>query len=116
VLGKRYEFFTLEKVHRHRPLFQLRIRGANDSRLVLEFRPGQRALAAELAARLRRALPPGRPAAPPTPVTETASPNAAGAEADETGEPTEPGWMPEAPAPPASDVDTDTAAAFWGDR
>jgi hypothetical protein len=57
VLGKRYSSFTLEKVHPHRLLFQLRVRGTNDARLVLEFRPGHRALGAELAARLTRALP-----------------------------------------------------------
>ena len=110
VLGKRYEFFTLEKVHRRRPLFQLRVRGANDSRLVLEFRPGQRSLAAELAARLRRALPPGRPdtTAPTEPVpVPTAT----------TGEPTEPeGALPPTPPGAGPDVDSDTAAAFWGDR
>ena len=50
---------------RHRPLLQLRIRGANGSRLVLEFRPGHRALAAELATRLARAAPGGRRADAP---------------------------------------------------
>ena len=70
VLGKRYAFFTLERTRRLRPLFQLRIRGANDSRLVLEFRPRQRSVAAELAARLTPSpgaggTDPG-PAEPPT--------------------------------------------------
>jgi len=107
VLGKRYSFFTLEKVHRHRPLFQLRVRGANDSRLVLEFRPGQRGVAAELVARLTRALPPAQPeSSPSTPVPRF--PSAA------TGEPTVPGGPP--PEAPAPDLDSETAVAFWGDR
>jgi hypothetical protein len=65
VLGKRYSSFTVEKVHPHRLLFQIRIRGANDAHLVLEFRPGHRGLASELVARLTRALP---AAEAPTPV------------------------------------------------
>jgi hypothetical protein len=52
VVGKRYETFTLEKVKRHRPLRQITVRAANGSRMVFEFRPGQRALAGELIARL----------------------------------------------------------------
>jgi hypothetical protein len=73
VLGKRYSSFTLEKVHRHRLLFQLRIRGANDARLVLEFRPGHRALASELAARLTRALPAAEAPPPARRGTEASS-------------------------------------------
>jgi len=102
VLGKRYPFFWLEKVHRHRPLFQIRIRGANDSRLVLEFRPGHRGLAAELVARLTRALPPpdgvsGRRAVTPQPATPPAS-------------------QPTTATEPGTGLDVDTAAAFWGER
>jgi hypothetical protein len=92
VLGKRYSFFALEEVHRHRPLFQLRLRGANDSRLVLEFRPGQRALAAELEARLTRDQTPGRlesaTAGAPSEATDAAG-------ADGAVEPAEP------PVPPS---------------
>jgi hypothetical protein len=76
VLGKRYTSFTLEKVHRHRLLFQLRIRGANDARLVLEFRPGHRDVANELVARLTRALPAAREPAP-APAAEPARDTAA---------------------------------------
>jgi hypothetical protein len=100
VLAKRYSFFTLEKVHRHRPLFQIRIRGANDSRLVLEFRPGQRSVAAELVARLTRALPPAR--SEPTAAAHATMPGDA-----------------RPPAPPSDaepDVDRDTATAFWGEH
>jgi hypothetical protein len=100
VLGKRYSFFTLEKVHRNRPLFQIRIRGSNDSRLVLEFRPGQRSVAAELVARLTRALPPAR-----------SQPSATAPE-------NTPGDAPAATPPSGAepDADRDTAAAFWGEH
>lgn len=105
ILGKRFSFFTLEKVHRHRPLFQIRMRGANDSRFVLEFRPGHRELASELTASLRRALPAatGAPASG-APTTTTASPGTASGTASPT------------PAGPERDADADTAAAFWGER
>lgn len=52
VLGKRYDFFTLDAVKRMRPLFQLRVTGANGRKQVLEFRPGQRTLGAQLASRM----------------------------------------------------------------
>jgi hypothetical protein len=52
VLGKRYEFFALERTRRRRILLQVVLRGENDTRLVLEFRPSQRALGRALAARL----------------------------------------------------------------
>jgi hypothetical protein len=51
VVGKRYETFTLEQVKRHRPLLQITVLAANGSRMVFEFRRGQRALAGELIAR-----------------------------------------------------------------
>jgi hypothetical protein len=60
VLGKRYDFFTLEAVKKLRPLLQVRIKGANGSRQVLEFRPGQRGLGGELARRLGSTPPPPR--------------------------------------------------------
>ena len=64
VLGKRYETFTLERVRRHRPLLQVAFRATNGSRMVFEFRRGQREVAGELIARLT----PRPPAAPvPTP-------------------------------------------------
>jgi hypothetical protein len=99
VLGKRYSFLALERVHRHRPLFQIRIRGVSDSRLVLEFGPGQRSIAAELVGRLTRALPPAR-------TEEDAAPESAVAATEPAG----------AAHSPGSGVDHDTAAAFWGER
>ncbi len=85
VLGKRYDFFTLEKVKRLRPLFQLRVTGANGSKQVLEFRPGQRGLGAEIASRV-------------------ASPGeSSGAAAKAPA------------APPADDASDATSAAVWGD-
>jgi hypothetical protein len=95
VLGKRYTSFTVEKVHRHRPLFQLRIRGPNEARMVFEFRPGHRGLASELVARLTRALPAAEP------VSTNAAPAGGPAAAPAGGNPAR---------------DRDTAAAFWGDR
>ncbi len=132
VLGKRYAFFTLERTRRLRPLFQLRIRGANDSRLVLEFRPRQRSVAAELAARLTPSpgaggTDPG-PAEPPTTRTSTemlppkktrkqkreARKQEKAARKQETRQQAEAstatGTEPETPDP-----DRDTAVAFWGD-
>jgi hypothetical protein len=53
VLGKRFDFFTLEGVKKVRPLLQVRVKGANGSRQVLEFRPGQRGLGAELVSRVK---------------------------------------------------------------
>lgn len=108
VLGKRFSFFTLEKVHRHRPLFQIRMRGANDSRLVLEFRPGQRALASELASRLTRALP--------APSSETTPAGGAPTLASTDVSASTPAGASAAPPSPQRDADADTAAAFWGER
>jgi hypothetical protein len=70
VVGKRYETFSLERVKRHRPLTQVAVRAANGSRMVFEFRLGQRALAGELIARLtptrdRGTAPPTEPAEDP---------------------------------------------------
>jgi len=53
VLGKRFDFFTLEAVKRARPLLQVRIKGANGRRQVLEFRPGQRSIGTELVDRVQ---------------------------------------------------------------
>jgi hypothetical protein len=60
VLGKRYDFFTLEAVKKVRPLLQVRIKGANGARQVLEFRPGQRGLGNELVRRMGSKPPPPR--------------------------------------------------------
>ncbi len=64
VIGKRYEAFTVDAVHRSRPLFQVRVQATNGTRMVFEFRPGQRQLGGALVARLTpkapiAALPPG---------------------------------------------------------
>ncbi len=52
MIAKRYHAFTLERVRRVRPLMQLLAQAANGSQFVFEFRPGQRDLGTELAARL----------------------------------------------------------------
>lgn len=58
VIGKRYEAFTLEQVHRSRPLFQVRVQAANGTQMVFEFRPGLRQLGGALVARLTPKPPP----------------------------------------------------------
>jgi hypothetical protein len=75
VIGKRYEAFTLERVHRSRPLFQVRVQVANGTRMVFEFRPGQRHLGGALVARLTPKPPP--PALPSGDVTTAAREDAA---------------------------------------
>jgi hypothetical protein len=71
VLGKRYDFFTLEAVKKVRPLLQVRIKGANGNRQVLEFRPGQRGVGGELVKRMGSKPPPPRALnAAPTAVDE----------------------------------------------
>jgi hypothetical protein len=61
VIGKRYEAFTLERVRRSLPLFQVRVQAANGTRMLFEFRPRQRQLGGALVARLtpKPALPAG---------------------------------------------------------
>jgi hypothetical protein len=127
VLAKRYTFFTLERTHRLRPLLQLRIRGANDSRLVLEFRPRQRPVAAELAARLTPSPTPGATGpGPAEPTTETstemlppkktrrqkrdARKQEKAARKQEKEQEAEVSTETDSPDP-----DRDTAAAFWGE-
>jgi hypothetical protein len=143
ILGKRYSFFTLDKQRRFHPLYQLRLRGANGSRLVLEFRPGQRAIAAELAARL---VPPaGNAWAAGGETTDTSLPAPRAAAMPDATDPdllpskkaqkaqrkqakarakqeraqakqagTRAGPSSEPVAPP-HDADDETAIAFWGD-
>jgi hypothetical protein len=130
VLGKRYAFFTLERTRRLRPLFQLRIRGANSSRLVLEFRPRQRAVAAELAARLTPS--PGVSGSDPGPIdrpstqtpTEMLPPKKTRKQKREARKQEQAartqGAQQQAEASTATatatpDPDRDTAVAFWGD-
>jgi plasmid replication initiation protein len=90
MLGKRYESFALERRRRRPTLLQLVLRGENDTRLVLEFRPSQRAMGRALADRL---------------TAPSAAPEAAGARA---------GQPDTTPSP--EDVERDAAAAFWGSR
>ena len=52
VIGKRYEFFSLERTRRRPILYQVVLRGENDTRLVFEFRPNQRALGRALVERV----------------------------------------------------------------
>jgi hypothetical protein len=75
VIGKRYEAFTLDRVHGSRPLFQVRVLGANGTRMVFEFRPGQRNLGGALVARLTPKPPP--PALPAGNASITATEDAA---------------------------------------
>jgi len=127
VLGKRYTFFTLERVHRLRPLFQLRIQGANDSRLVLEFRPRQRSVAAELAARLTRSPSTGVPVSGPfepapatatamLPAKQTRTQKRAARKQEKQRQATAAAESASAPAPDSPDPDRDNAAAFWGEH
>jgi hypothetical protein len=131
VLGKRYTFFTLERTRRLRPLFQLRIRGANDSRLVLEFRPRQRSVAAELAARLTPSPSTGATDVGPTEAntptsTQMLPPKKTRKEKKEAREPEKAARRQEkeqqadvsaatATETDSPDPDRDTAAAFWGE-
>lgn len=64
VLGKRYEFFTVERTRTRRLLLQVVVAGATGTRLVYEFRPTQRSLGRELLQRLGAGdAPPGAAAA-----------------------------------------------------
>jgi hypothetical protein len=96
VLGKRYEFFALERSRRRPTLLQLVLRGENDTRLVLEFRPSQRALGRALAMRLT---------APSATPTAAAAGLGVGAHTDQAGS-----------EPSPEDVERAAAAAFWGSR
>ena len=65
-LGKRYETFSVERVHRVRPLLQVLVRATNGAAMVFEFRPRQRHLGEALVHHLgaHGAAPPaasGRP-------------------------------------------------------
>ena len=103
VLGKRYEFFTLERTRRRPTLLQLVLRGENDTRLVLEFRPRQRAMGRALAARL------GSPS--DAPIAAGAGAGAAGMGVPGAGEAPTPGSRTT-----LSPVEAERAAAeaFWG--
>ncbi len=62
VLAKRFPAYRLERVRGVRPMLQLRLRTPSERSLLLEFRPRQRGLGRDLAARLgyrrRRRQPP----------------------------------------------------------
>jgi hypothetical protein len=93
VMGKRYEFFTVDRRRRYPTLLQLVLRGENDSGLVLEFRARHRALGRTLEQHLTTPNPAGVPAG----VGAGAGP---------------------APGTDASPEETERAAAeaFWGNR
>ena len=97
VLGKRYEFFALERTRRRPTLFQVVLRGENDTRLVLEFRPSQRAMGRALTARVTS---PGD------------APVAVGIGA-ETGRPPMAGSRT---APSPEEAERAAAETFWGSR
>jgi hypothetical protein len=61
LIAKRHPSFTLEKIRRASPMFQLRVRDAAGRQIALEFRPRDRKVGYELAWLLgqRRALPRG---------------------------------------------------------
>lgn len=89
VMGKRYEFFTVDRRRRYPTLLQLVLRGENDTGLVLEFRPGHRALGQSLEQHLTT----------PSPAAVTAGVGARAA----------------APATP-DEAERAAAEAFWGNR
>ena len=67
VIGKRYEAFSLSRVRKSLPLYSVRVEANNGTRMVFEFRPGQRHLGGALVARLTpapavSAPPPAAPA------------------------------------------------------
>ena len=100
VIGKRYEAFKLDTVHRARPLLQLRVHATNGTRMVFEFRPSRRHVGDALAQRLGPRPP---VAALPAPATSDAEP------------PTAPQQTPADPAPPKAKGDDEVAdPTFWG--
>ncbi len=72
VIGKRYQTFELDKVHRARPLLQVRVNASTGTRMVFEFRPGRRHVGDALVRRLDRTPI----AALPAPATAAAEPSA----------------------------------------
>jgi len=73
VIGKRYQTFELDKVHRARPLLQVRVNASTGARMVFEFRPSRRRVGDALVRRLDRTPI----AALPAPTTAAAEPSAA---------------------------------------
>jgi hypothetical protein len=60
LLGKRYEWFTLGRVRRARPLMQVVVTTGNGTRMLFEFQPHRREIGRALVTRLRRdEVPPG---------------------------------------------------------
>ena len=100
VIGKRYEAFKLDTVHRARPLLQLRVHASSGTRMVFEFRPSRRHIGDALVHR----LDPRPPAALPAGATPDAEP------------PTAPQQqVPAAPAPSKTDGGDEVAdPTFWG--
>lgn len=90
VLGKRYEFFALERTRRRPTLLQLVLRGENDTRLVLEFRLSQRSMGRALAKRL---------------ASPSDAPVTVGAGAGQPGT-----------TPSPDEAERAAAEAFWGSR
>jgi hypothetical protein len=72
VLGKRYDSFQLDRVHRSRPLMQLLVTGTGGTRMVLEFRPGRRRVASSRTTSTRRS--PRRPRRRPRPRSPALTP------------------------------------------
>lgn len=92
VIGKRYETFQLEKVHRARPLLQVRINASSGTRMVFEFRPSRRNVGDALVHRLAPRAPIAALPAPVTPDAEAPTaphvPTAAPASEHEAADPT----------------------------
>jgi hypothetical protein len=102
VIGKRYETFKLDTVHRARPLLQLRVHATSGTRMVFEFRPSRRHIGDALAQRLEPRPPVAALAAGATPDTEPPT-----APQQQTPAP--------APAPPTTNGDDEVAdPTFWG--
>ncbi len=103
-MGKRYEFFTIDRRRRSPTLFQLVLRGDNDTRLVLEFRPSQRSIGRALEQRLT----------PGDPVPMSAS--AIDAAASGPPQPGAPQPGANGPGPWTQEDERTTAETFWGSR
>ncbi len=93
VMGKRYEFFTVDRRRRSPTLLQIVVRGENDTGLVLEFRPRHQALGRTLEQHLTA----------PSAATVPASVGGRGAASSD------------APMSP-DDAERAAAEAFWGNR
>ncbi|HSO97064.1 MAG TPA: hypothetical protein VLV81_13610 [Acidimicrobiia bacterium] len=85
VLGKRYEWFTVGKVRRARPMMQVLVTTGNDARMVFEFPPSRRALGRTLLGQLGEGAAPAPVPAPDGEPAPTARPDQAPADVTDRG-------------------------------